>query len=91
MGKISKLKEEYLSYRDNLAKLSENKSIVAKLEELEGYKSDIDSMTQENTKFSEELENQELNLKDLTTALTDREKRFKDLYDEGINFVFQKS
>ena len=90
-GKISKLKQEYLSFRDNLAKLSENKSIVAKLDELEKYKSEIDTLSQENSQLSDQLENEELNLQDLTTSLTDRQKRFNDLYHEGINFVFQKN
>ncbi len=90
-GKIGSLKEDYLSFRDNLNKLSENKTVVAKLEELEKYKSEIDVLSQENEKLSEKLENEELNLKELKDTLADREKRFNDLYDEGINFVFQKN
>ena len=90
-GKIKKLKEEYLLFWDNLNKLSENKTIVAKLEELEKYKSEIDVLSEENDKLSEQLENEELNLTELKDALSDREKRFNDSYDEGINFVFQKN
>lgn len=90
-GKIDDLKGTYLSFKENLAKLSENKAIVAKLDELEKYKTEIDGLQEKNAKFSETLENEELNLKDLLDQLNDRDKRFKDLYEEGINFVFQKN
>ena len=90
-GKIDKLKANYLSHKENLAKLSENKAVVVKLEELEKHKTTIDSLQQENSKFSETLENEELNLQDLDNQLADRDKRFKDLFEQGINFEFQKA
>ena len=90
-GKITILKDEYLTFKENVAKLSENKTIVAHLETLEMHKAEIDTLEQENTKAQEELQNQELNLRDLQTQLREREKRFNDLYSEGLNFNFLKS
>lgn len=89
-GKIHKLKDEYLALKDNLAKLSENHVIVGHLEQLEKHKSEIESLEQENMKAIEEVENEDLNLKDLKSQLGEREKKFNDLYDEGTNFIFQK-
>jgi hypothetical protein len=90
-GKIKDLKDEYLSFKANLSKLSENQKVVAKLEELEGYKTEIDASNKENEKLTADLENEELNLKDLKNLVAERDKKFNELYNDGINFVFQKN